>query len=246
MSEYRNTLVGIKGDGNAVGDNNRIVVNKKEEHHHHHRRNSGDGDDPPPLGIAVIAIMAIAASCYYFSRHAKEIYLVFEIAGWTGTITALIATVIFLNRADYEIAGKTTASMIIAFAIAMISSKASASYHPDILELAIRADSYKTFWCGLNPYGRQISMLHTLTACFVMAPAALLSLGPTVIPAFFSAVEIDVSPSFGLVVERLTSWKLIMVTAALVMLSGYAYSGAGWKMWSETIQNPPAWPLCTK
>lgn len=246
MSEYRSTFVGINGDGNAVGDNNRITVNKKEEHHHHHRRNSDGGEDLSPLAIGVVAVIVIAACCYYFSRYAREIYSVFEITGWVEAVVAVVATAVYANRADYATAGKMIVATIVAFFIATISSKASASYPPEILELAMRAESYKAFWCGLSPYGRQISMLHTLAACFVMAPTVLLILCSTLVLASFSMVDVDAHPSFGTFVERFASWKIAIVVAALTMLSGYAYSDAGWQMWAESVKNPPAWPLCMK
>ena len=246
MSEYRSTLVGINGDGNAVGDNNRITVNKKEEHHHHHRRNSDGGEDSSPLAIGVVAVIAIAACCYYFSRYASDIYSVFEITGWVEAVAAVVATAFYANRADYATAGKTIVALTVALFVATISSKASASYPTEILELAMRAESYKAFWCGLSPYGRQISMLHTLTACFVMAPAVLLSLFVTLVLALSSIVEVDVLPSFCAFVERLSSWKIVIFVAVLTLLFGYAYSDAGWKMWAESVKNPPAWPLCMK
>lgn len=246
MSEYRSTFVGINGDGNAVGDNNRITVHKKEEHHHHHRRNSDDGEDSSPLAIGVVAVIAIAACCYYFSRYAREIYSIFEITGWMEAVAALISTAVYANRADYATAGKTIIAMIVAFFAATISSRASTSYPTEILELATRADSYKEFWCGLSPYGRQISMLHTLTACFVIAPTVLLTLFSTLVLALFSMVEDGAHPSFLAFAKRFSSWKIVIFVAALTLLFVYAFSDAGWQMWAENIKNPPAWPLCMK
>lgn len=246
MSEYRSTLVGINGDGNAVGDNNRITVNKREEHHHHHRRKSDGGEDSSPLAIGVVAVIAIAACCYYFSRYAREIYSVFEITGWVEAVAAVVATAVYANREDYATAGKTIMALTVAFFVATISSRASASYPTEILELAMRAESYKAFWCGLSPYGRQISMLHTLTACFVMAPTVLLTLFSTLVLALSSIVEVDVHPRFCALAERFASWKIVISVAALTMLSGYAYSNAGGQVWEESVKNPPAWPLCMK
>jgi hypothetical protein len=246
MSEYRSTFVGINGDGNAVGDNNRITVNKREEHHHHHRRNSNGGEDSSPLAIGVVAVIAIAACCYYFSRYAREIYSVFEITGWVEAVAAVVATAFYAKRADYETAGKTIVAMTVAFFVAIVSSKASAVYPTEILELAMRAESYKAFWCGLSPYGRQVSMLHTLTACFVIAPTALLTFLSTLVLALVSIVEEGVHPSFLGFAERFSSWKIVIFVVALTLLFGYAYSDAGWQMWAESIKNPPAWPLCMK
>lgn len=246
MSEYRSTFVGINGDGNAVGDNNRITVNKKEEHHHHHRRNSDGGEDLSPLAIGVIAVIAIATCCYYFSRYARDIYSVFEITGWVEAVAAVGATAVYANRGDYTTAGKAVVLMTIALFVVTISSKASASYPTEILELAMRAESYKAFWCGLSPYGRQISMLHTLTACFVIAPTVLLTLLSAFVLALSSIVKVDVHLSLLAFTERFSSWKIVIFIAVLTLLFGYAYSDAGWQMWSQSVKNPPAWPLCMK
>lgn len=246
MSEYRNTFVGIKGDGNAVGDNNRITVNKKVDHHHHHRNGSDKNDGSWVWGVAMLALIAIAASCYYFSRHADAIYLTLEVAGWVETLAALVATAVYANRTAYGVAGKTAVAMICAFSVALISSNASANYHPGIVELANGTESFKTFWCSLNVYGRQVAMLHTLAGSVVLTPVVLLLLGPTLIPAFFAAVEMEVTSSFYKIIEWLTSWKLIVTAGVLIVLAGYAHSDAGWNTWVETIRTPPAWPLCPR
>lgn len=244
MSDYRNARVSINGDGNAVGDNNRITVNKKEEHHHGGGREKDDGSWI--WGVAMLALIAIAASCYYFSRHANAIYRTLEVVGGIESLAAMVATAVYANRTAYGIAGKAAATMACGIGVVFISMQASAHYNPGIVELAMGTESFKTFWCSLNVYGRQLALLHTVAGSIILIPAALLLLGPTILLAFFAAVDMEVTSAFDRTVERLTSWRFIVIAAVLMVIAGFAHSEAGWKMWSEEIQNPPAWPLCLK
>lgn len=246
MPEYRTTVVGIRGDGNAVGDNNRITVVRNEEHHHHHRHRSNDDDGDGIGAIVVLVLLAIIAGCYYFSRHADDIYMTLELVGWAEALAAFVATAAYGRRAAYGIAAKTAVVMVCALGVATISSVASSSYHPDIVALAQRTESFKTFWCSLNGYGRQLALLHTLVGGIVLTPATLLLLGPTLVTAFFGVVEMEVTASFYKTIERFTSWTLIAAAGALVGLAGYAHSDAGWNVWVEKVPPRLAWPLCPK
>lgn len=246
MSKYQKTLVGIMGDGNAVGDNNRITVVKREEHHHHHRGRSNEEGTESVGKIAILVLVAVIAACYYFSRYADDIYMVLEMAGWCEAWVALIAAAAYTRREAYGVATRALIAMFCALGVATVSSIASGSYPPDIVEFAQQTESLKTFWCSLNVYGRQLALLHTLVAAFALTPAALLLLGSTLITAFFGIVEMEVSASFYRVIERATSWLPIAVAGFLVALAAYAHSDAGWNTWAEFLRNPPAWPLCPK
>lgn len=52
------SIVGIQGDGNAVGNNNRITVIKHQNHHYRGGKN-GDGEKGGGIGAIAIA-MALA------------------------------------------------------------------------------------------------------------------------------------------------------------------------------------------
>ena len=112
MSEFRNAVLGIHGDGNAVGDNNHITVIKKEEHHFHHRSGSNEEDADVIWGVAVAVLLAILVSCYYFSRSADDIYTALEAIGWGEALAALAATVAYGRRAAYGVAVKSAAIAI--------------------------------------------------------------------------------------------------------------------------------------
>lgn len=247
MSKYQKTLVGIMGDGNAVGNHNRITVIKREEHHHHHHRGRSNEEGTDSVGkISVLVVVAVITACYYFSRYADDIYGALEMVGWSEAWIALIAAGAYSRRGAYGVASRVLVAMFCALGVATVSSIASGGYPPDIVEFAQQTESLKTFWCSLNVYGRQLALLHTLVAAFVLTPAALLLLGPTLITAFFGIVEMEVSESFYRVLERVTSWLPIAVAGFLVALAAYAHSDAGWNTWAEFLRNPPAWPLCPK
>lgn len=244
MSEYQKTIVGIRGDGNAVGDNNQITVIKNEKHHHHHGPNENDAGSV--WAIVVLVLVAIVAACYYFSRNASDIYLVLGVTGWGEALAALIATGAYARRGSYGVAAKTAVVMLCALSVLMVSSVASHRYPAEIVELAQRTESFKTFWCGLSVYGRQLALLHTLVAGIVLTPAALLLLAPTLVTTFFGLVEMEVTASFYKTIELATSWVLITAAGLLVALAAYAHSDVGWNTWAEKVRNPPAWPFCPK
>jgi len=246
MSEYQRTIVGIRGDGNAVGDNNQITVVKNEKHHHHHGGGPNEDGTGSVWTIAALVLVAIVAACYYFSRNAEDIYLALEVAGWGEALAALIATGVYARRGSYGVAAKAAVVMFCALGVLTVSSVASDKYPADVVGLAQRTESFKTFWCGLSVYGRQLALLHTLVAGIVLTPAALLLLAPTLVTTFFGVVEMEVTASFYKAVELVTSWVLIAVAGILVALATYAHSDAGWNIWAEKVRNPPAWPFCPK
>jgi len=240
-------IVGIQGDGNAVGNNNRITVIKQKNHHYGGGNKNGDGDKNDGIGaIAIVIALALTGASFYFTRYSEMIYIVLRALAGLEVIGAVWAFYLYSQREAYAIAIK----MIVVTALSAIGylalTAAQENYPTEIIHLAQQSESVRTFWCGLNVYGRQLALLHTLTAGLGFSIGLLFLLPACTVATFFGYFEIAVSESTYGWLERISSWVLLAFGGFFICVASYFHTPAGWDTWSQFVKNPPSLVFCSK
>ena len=163
--------INIQGDGNAVGNGNRIFVDKRTI-------NNNRGSDRAPkskneqgevLGIGAIVLTALAIAAWKFAQHAPAIYLTLQL---TAVVLLVIQVATMIALSDQPLKWRVHQgigiSAVILAGLGIWMSKSS--YRVELTELA-QTLSWKDFWCGLNTYGGQLATYHTLTMSLLAVPS---------------------------------------------------------------------------
>jgi len=241
------SIVGIRGDGNAVGDNNRITVIKQQNHHYGGGGKNKGGAKNDWIGpVAVGLTIALAAASFYFALYSETIYLVLRILAGVEAIGSLWAAYLYSQHESYAISIKMLVVMALAAFGYIALTGAHDNYPKEIIGLAQQAGGVRGFWCGLNVYGKQLALLHTLTAGTGFSMGLLFLLPITGVAVFFGYFELPVSESAYATLERLSSWVMVVVGAVLIITASYFHTEAGWDTWSAYIKEPPSLMFCAK
>lgn len=237
--------VGIRGDGNAVGNNNRITVINQQNHHYGGGKNNGGGKDdwigPAAIGLTV----ALAAASFYFALYSETIYLVLRIVAGVQAIGALWAAYLYSQQESYAITRKMLVVMALAAFGYIALTGAHENYPKEIIGFAQQAGDVRGFWCGLNVYGKQLALLHTLTAGTGFSMGLLFLLPVTVVAVFFGYFELPVSASTYAILDRFSSWAMVVFGGVFILAASYFHTPAGWDTWSKFIKEPPSFMLCS-
>lgn len=240
------SIVGIHGDGNAVGNNNRIAVIKQQNNHYGGgKKGKDDANDwimPTAFGLTI----ALAAASFYFALYSETIYLVLRITAGLEVIGALWAAYLYSQHESYAITIKMFFVMVLAAIGYLAATAAQENYPKEIIDLAQQADGVRGFWCGLGLYGKQLALLHTLTAGVGFSIGLLFLLPITAVAVFFGSFELAVSESAYAKLERLSSWAMVIFGGILLIAASYFHTPAGWDTWSALIKEPPSLRFCTK
>jgi len=96
----------------------------------------------------------------------------------------------------------------------------------------------------LSVFGKQVALLHALTASLGFAVGLLFLLPVTAISVFFGCFELPVSESAYLSLERWSSWLGVVVGGVFLFAASYFHTPAGWDTWSRFIKEPPSLLIC--
>jgi len=241
------SIVGIQGDGNAVGNNNRITVIKQQSHHYGGGNKNSGGDKDDGIGaIAIVIALALAGASFYFALYSEMIYIVLRTLAGLEVIGAVWAIYLYSQREAHAIAIKMIVVAVLSAIGYLALSTAQANYPADIAQLAQQSEGVRTFWCGLSVHGRQLALLHTLTAGLGFSIGLLFLLPVCTVATFFGYFEIAVSESTYEWLERLSSWVLVAFGGFFVCAASYFHTSAGWNTWTEFIKEPPSLMFCNK
>ena len=167
----------IQGDGNAVGNGNQIIVNKNTVVNNN-GGSSNNNDEELPAGLAIggAVLVALAVAVWKFAQFAPVIYLSLEITAM-GIISIQLLTAIAMYR------NQPTAWMIdhtmgvVATGIVMVGVVLSATdYRAELTDIALHANRWRDFMCGLSTYGAQLASFHTLSMSLLAIPALMITL----------------------------------------------------------------------
>lgn len=246
MSNYRGNDISINGDGNAVGDNNRLTIIKNERHHHDHRpqpSRSGDGssDDVRPLvfGLMFAMISACVAGSYFFALHAQEVYSILQLVSGAELLVAL-----WLVYATLEEEGMLDGKLVVMVVLSTISSAALFAAHVDyrdeLTALAKASTSATQFWCRMTDYGRELALFHAVTAVVGFGLGSLLLAFPTGAMTAARFMEGMNQGKGRAVINQLSSWGIIVLGTVLVLGAAYLHTEGGRDTWSNAFGHPPS------
>jgi MFS family permease len=178
--------VSIHGDGNAVGDHNRILVDKRT---YNKIVSPGNGGGPPNdsrngmsgevlFVVVIAALVALAAAAWQFALYAPLVYLVLV----TGSVVVLMALLGSVLAALYESVPWSwiTARCVAVFATVLLAASvvwSSAAYPQELSTIAAQATSWRGFFCGLSSFGQSVATLHMLAMSLLAAPALVVMAG---------------------------------------------------------------------
>lgn len=244
------SIVGIRGDGNAVGNNNRITVIKQQNHHYggggKNKGGGGRGTEadwilPAGIGLAI----ALALASFYFALYSETIYLVLRIVAGVEALGALWAAYLYSQHESYAITTKMVVVTVFATFGFIALTGAHDNYPQEIIHLAQQSGGVRGFWCGLNVYGKQLALLHTLTAGIGFSIGLLFLLPVTAVAVFFGYFEFAVTESAYANLEKLSSWVMVAMGGIFLIAAIYFHTQAGWDTWTTFIKEPPSFLLCT-
>jgi succinate dehydrogenase/fumarate reductase cytochrome b subunit len=116
---------------------------------------------------------------------------------------------------------------------------AHANYREELTAMAQAAKTATQFWCGMNDYGRELSLLHMVTGIAGFGLGSMLLAAPT---GAMLAERVFVGAANGKgwnLIERLSSWGFIVFGAVLLLGAAYMHTVSGWETWTSTFGNPP-------
>lgn len=183
MSATRN--IQINGDGNAVGDNNRILIDKRIYNKIIHRPtggNGGGGDKKSDEGagswiivIPIAFLVAVAIATWKFALYANVIFMTITLAAiliFGAQVLALVVGTL-RNVATTWIIERLLA--IVFTTLLLLAVYWSRSVYPsEISALATQAVGWKDFMCSLTTYGHQVATLHMVSICVAAVPSVIL------------------------------------------------------------------------
>jgi hypothetical protein len=250
MSTNNTGNFNVKGDGNAFGNNNQVTVikqdNRRTSYGGNGGKNDGGGEVAIFVGLVVAVSMGVVASGYYFAKHAHVIYSFLKLTGVIEAATAFFAALVFYKRrADHELLKSALIFAILVLANISLFS-AHQSYPQSLIDLALQAATYKDFWCRLSLYGQQLSLLHVFTSAFGYVIGLLVLTVPIAVYGVFAVHSFEVSEATYVVLEKMTSWTLIILGTTFLALAMFGQSKHGWDAWTKFHDKPQVQFICKK
>jgi hypothetical protein len=184
----RNTDISIEGDGNVVGDNNRVLVDKRVYNKVINqggggggggsKKSGGEGDGIGLAGLGLAAVVALAVAAWGFALFAPLIYLGLLIGSLAVASCLCISLMVGLyGQVGWKwLAQKLVALVAVALLIVGVYWSRLA-YRDELSDMAARAADWKGFFCNLSAYGQQLATLHMLSMSLFAAPCLLILSG---------------------------------------------------------------------
>ncbi len=234
----------IKGDGNAIGDGNRIFVDKRTIIQNKTTAGGdrrGQPDDNPMAaagGAAVVAIIALAVAAYKFALYAPSIYLILKSCALAVIGLNLVTTTGLYNDQPRKWLIDQAMSGLAVVLVALGVWMSAGNYRVELTQLAHQAVTWKGFVCGLSPYGKQLATYHMLAMSVFAVPGLMLALigalGALARWIFF----ITGIGFFGhaALLQRRGIAIAALVFSAACLVSQFDFSQAVWAGWFDSKQ----------
>ncbi len=236
----------IAGNGNAVGDNNRILI-----HQNIYNRPTGNGggngarggpgrDDASSgvAGVAIVVLVGIAFLSWKFAIYAEPIYRAgLSIAAFAFVSQILSMGVGIHNGVDSKwlclrlLAASATALLFVAI------SWSRAAYPAEFSIIAAQSTGWHDFICALSKQGQQIAILHMLSIG-VIGTCWLILLGGNAVGALSACLTL-LTDSFNLgsvtIFPGIERWLAIGAAMAGIVVA--SQTSAGLEIWREVLFN---------
>jgi hypothetical protein len=173
----------INGDGNVVGNDNRIVVDKRVINKQQYFNGGGgrtpksNGNDASAFwGLTVAFLVAVIVATWKFTLYASVIYAICKVSVLLLSILCLMILIILYDTQPLDWLIKQFL-LLASLGIAAVAVWISAETYPiKLTEIASTAYSWKDFWCHLSDErGKPLSVYYMFSVCFLIVPALLLT-----------------------------------------------------------------------
>jgi hypothetical protein len=237
--------ISIHGDGNAVGNNNRILVDKRV---YNKIVQSGGGGGKPGGGgnggsgeaavvVGIAALVALAAAAWQFALYAPLVYFCLMV-GSIGLVLVLSASALIALYKDVPL--KWIAARGIALLVALLLSVAvfwsSMAYPQELSQLAARATSWNGFFCGLSTHGQSIATQHMLAMCLFATPCLVFLAGYALGSFGASLYFLRGSMWCGRLALALGSRKWLPIAAAFALFCAASQTEIANAVWQQLFQ----------
>jgi hypothetical protein len=215
--------VNINGDGNAVGNNNRVLVDKRIFNTITHqpppngqRRpepEGSPGNGINPIGIAFCVFIGIAIAAWKFAVYADEIYL-------AGMVSSLLIATVQLLSAGVGLSRQIPSSWIAERVVGVLAAglafmafyRGRQAFPEELSQIAAAANGWQGFMCNLSDFGQQVATFHLFAISLLALPGL-----------FF--VAINSVNSLAAIIFFATGWRWAGRTAILAGGRGMVFVG---------------------
>lgn len=244
MSETRD--VQIYGDGNAVGDNNRILIDKRTYNKIIHRptggscggggKKSDEGDGSWIIAIPFVFLVAVAMATWKFALYANVIFMTIALVALLIMGAQVLALFVgtLKNVATTWIIERLVAIVFTALLLLAVYWSRSA-YPSEVSALAAQTAGWKDFMCSLSTYGHQVATLHMVSICFAAVPCVIL-LGTNTVGALAGSLFFSTGWLWPGKIAIQLGVRWILVIGSLFAIAAFAsQTSVASNFWQESI-----------
>jgi hypothetical protein len=238
--------VNIKGDGNAVGNHNRVTVIKKTTTVYKNNGAKGsDGHQEEFFLLGICVFIALIVASYYFALHAPTVYKFLRTIAGVEFLLAIVGFWYAYKEGSTEVFFKCLATLALTLIASLSLMDAHRSYPLQLTDIAQQVDGVKAYWCRLNDLGRQLVMQHMLSSSIGFVVGLLLLLPMTLTFVYFNFSECNIRESTYELLKRFTSFWFVVFAFILIATASYFHTNSGWTVWQGWFKQPPSF-FCAK
>lgn len=242
-NNFSSGSIHINGNGNAVGNGNRVTyVNKTTIKKYGGSGGGGGRDDGNSKGGAggewvIVAGMgsaiALAALSFWFTRYSEVIYKILILLSVTSGGFGALAAAKQVYDCDYMEGLRSFAVTAIAVVTFLSVGAASDTMPADLAEFS-KTGTFNTFWCGLSLFGQQVASQHSILGTFVMVPLAVLTMLQSWRSATLAIAEGEELPDWAeTIFEAVSGGRQFVAMCVVCVLCVAAHSSAGDEFWKK-------------
>lgn len=239
-NNFSSGSIQINGNGNAVGNGNRVThVNKTIINNHGGSGSGGsDGKGKGAGGELAIAggigsVIALAALSFWFTRYAEVIYKILILLSLTSGGFGVMAAAKQFYDSNYLEGLRSASVTAVAFLTFLAVSAASDTMPADLTEFA-QNGTFTSFWCGLNLFGQQVASQHSILGTFAMVPLAILTMLQSWRSATFAMANGEELPEWAeSIFEMVSGGRQFAAMWVICVLCVAAHSPVGDQFWKE-------------
>ncbi|WP_440965413.1 hypothetical protein ACL58G_04580 [Massilia sp. GER05] len=238
-SKFSSDSIRIDGNGNAVGNGNRVTYVKKTIINNNNGSGSGDDGKGQDAGGALAILgfvggaVALAALSFWFTRYSAVIYGTLIFFSFTNGAFGVMAALKQFYDDDYLEALRSFSLAAIALLTYLSVGAASDTMPTDLAEFS-KIGTFNSFWCGLNLFGQQVASQHSIIGTFIMVPLAVLTGLQTWRSATLAMCDAEELPEWAqTVLESAAGWRQFIAICVICVLCVAGHSRAGDQFWKD-------------
>lgn len=239
-NKFNSGSIRIEGQGNAVGNGNRVTYVEKTIINNNNGSGGGNGNGKSKdAGSEVVIVgligsaVALAALSFWFTRYSAVIYDTLIFFSLTNGAFGVMASLKQFYDDDYLEALRSVFLAAIALLTYLSVDTASGTIPTDLAEFS-KIGTFNSFWCGLSLFGQQVASQHSIIGTFIMVPLAVLTGLQTWRSATLAMCDAEELPEWAqTVLESAAGWRQLIAISVICVLCVAGHSRAGDQFWKD-------------